>query len=88
MNWNVIFLNFTYQTNCYYIFLYIIIVVIDLNTSFYIGFIFISSKIYIDYYQVLFCIQKFYIEGDISDTIFAETNYEKALIQVLEFFFS
>ena len=61
--------------------------VIDLITSFYIGFVFISSKIYTNYYWVLFYLQEFHVKGDILNLIFVETNCKKALIRVLEIIF-
>lgn len=50
INWDIIFLNYIYKKNHYYMPLYVITKVTGLNTSFYIGFAFISSKIYTDYY--------------------------------------
>lgn len=67
---------------------YIIIGITGLNKSFYIIFAVISSKIYIDYYYILYYFQKCYIEDNILNTIFAGTNYEKVLIKALKIIFS
>ena len=64
--------------------LYIIIKVTGLNTSFYIGFVFIFSKTYTDYHWVLSYVQEFYIDRNILGLIFTRTDFEKALIRVLK----
>lgn len=74
------FLNCIYKTNYYCISLFVIIEVTSLNTSFYIGFAFVFSKIYSDYPWVLSYLQEFYVKSDILNPIFARTDYEKGLI--------
>ena len=49
--------------------LYVILGVIGLKISFYIGFVFLSSETYNDYFWVLSSLQQFYQEGNISDPI-------------------
>lgn len=63
----------------------IILEVIGLNTSFYIGFAFLSLKTYTDYVWVLSYLQQFYKEGNIPDPIFLSIDCEKALICVLQY---
>ena len=58
--------------------------VIGLNTSFYIGFAFLSSETYNDYFWVLLLLQEFYQERNIPDPIFMGTDCEKALICALQ----
>lgn len=84
ISWDVIFLDYI---SYYCIPLFIIIGVTGLNASFYIGFAFVFSKIYADYPWVLFCLQQFYVKGDIPNPIFARTDCEKALVWVLEIIF-
>ena len=49
VNWEVLLLDYTYKINHYQILLCMISDMIDLNTSFYIDFAFVSSEIYNDY---------------------------------------
>lgn len=67
--------------------LYIITGVTGSNTSFYIGFAFVFSETYADYW-ILSYLQKFYMESDIPDLIFARIDCEKALIRAWEIVFS
>ena len=55
ISWDVILLDCTYKTNHYRMPLCVISGVTGLNTSFYIGFAFVSSETYTDYCWVLFC---------------------------------
>ena len=87
ISWDVIFLDCTYKTNHYRMPLCVISGVTGLNTSFYIGFAFVFSEIYIDYRWVLSCLREFYVESDISDPIFAGTDCKKALIRALKIVF-
>ena len=87
ISWDVILLDCTYKTNHYRMPLCVISGVTGLNTSFYIGFAFVSFETYTDYRWVLSCLREFYVEGDIPDPIFAGTNCEKALIRALEIVF-
>ena len=64
--------------------LYVILGITGLNTIFYIGFAFLSSETYTNYYWALSFLQKFYYEGDIPDLVFVGTNYEKVLIRALK----
>ena len=64
--------------------LYVISGVIGLNTSFYIGFAFLSLEIHSDYLWVLSSLQQFYQEENIPDPIFVGTNCEKALIRLFQ----
>ncbi len=58
--------------------------VTGLNTTFYIGFAFLSSETYTDYHWVLSSLQQFYCEINIPDPIFVGINCEKTLIRALE----
>ena len=58
--------------------------VTGLNTSFYIGFTFLSSETYNDYIWILSSLQQFYQERNIPDPIFVSTDCEKALICVIQ----
>ena len=55
INWEVLFIDCTYKTNCYQMPLCIISGVTGLNTSFYIGFVFLSSETSAGYIWVLEC---------------------------------
>ncbi len=61
--------------------------VTGLNTSFFIGFAFVSSETYLDYHWVLSSLRRFYHESGIPDPIFAGTDCEKALIGALDVVF-
>ena len=53
VNWEVFLLDCIYKTNYYQMPLYVILGVKSLNTSFYIGFIFLFSETYNNYLSVL-----------------------------------
>ena len=84
VSWEVLLLDCTYKTNHYRMPLCVISGVTGLNTSFYIGFAFLSSETYNDYLWVLSSLQQFYQEGNIPDPIFVGTDCEKALICALQ----
>ena len=86
-SWDVILLDCTYKKNHYRMPLCVISGVTGLNTSFFIGFAFVSSWTYLDYHWVLSSLRQFYFEGDIPDPIFAGTDCEKALIGAFEIVF-
>lgn len=73
-----------YKTNYYRIPLCVILGVIGLNISFYIGFVFLSLEIYNDYLWVLLSLQQFYQKWNILNPIFVDIDCEKALICVLQ----
>ena len=54
-----------------------------LNTSFYIGFVFLFSDTCSNHLWVLLSLQKFYQENIILNPILIGTNYEKAVIYML-----
>ena len=54
-----------------------------LNTSFYIGFVFLFSDTYSNHLWVLLSLQKFYQENIILNPILIGTNCEKAIIYML-----
>ena len=58
--------------------------VTGLNTSFYIGFAFLSSKTYNNYIWILSSLQQFYQKRNIPDPIFVGTDCKKALIYVIQ----
>ncbi len=87
ISWDVILIDCIYITNHYHILLYMISGVTGLNTSFFIGFTFISSKIYLDYHWVLSYFYQFYHESNIPDLIIVGTNCEKALVRALDVLF-
>ncbi len=60
INWGILLIDCTYKTNRYRMPLCIISEVTGLNTSFYIGFAFLSSETSADYIWVLECLAKLY----------------------------
>lgn len=64
--------------------LYIISRLTGLNISFYISYTFLFSKTYSDYFWILSSLHQFYQKKNILDLNFVVTNYEKALIFILQ----
>ncbi len=84
VSWEVFLLDCIYKTNHYWMLLCVNSGVTGLNTSFYIGFTFLSSETYTDYGWVLLSLQQFYNEGNIPDPIFVGIDCKKALICTLQ----
>ncbi len=83
-NWEVLLIDCTYKTNQYKMPLCIISGVTGLNTSFYIGFVFLSSETVADYIWVLTCLSQLYQELDIPNPNFDATDMEIALINAIQ----
>ena len=61
----------------------VILKILDFYTGFYINYIFLYSEFYNDYLWVLSSLQQFYKKKNISNSIFIDNDYEKALISTL-----
>ena len=82
-NHEVLLMDSTYKTNSYRMPLCIISGVTPLNTSFYVGFCFLSSESVEEYQWVLDCIKKIYIELDIPDPTVLATDGDRSIIKAI-----
>lgn len=84
INWEVLLMDCTYKTNRYRMPLCIISGVTGLNTSFYIGFAFLSSETSADYIWVLECLAQLYQTLEIPSPTLVITDMEMALINAIQ----
>ncbi len=80
LNYEVLLIDSIYKTNVYRMPLYIITGVTPLNTTYYVGFAFLSMETVEDYEWVLQCIKNLYLILDIPDPNVIITDADRSII--------
>lgn len=81
LNYKVLLIDCTYKTNVYQILLCIITGVTLLNTTYYVGFAFLTMETVKDYEWVLQCIKNLYLILDIPDLDIIITDTDPSIIR-------